>query len=157
MPDDVAAERVAVSVYTIRLKPGILYAPHPAFARDASGRYLYQDLSPEQIARASTLADFPLRDAAVATRELTADDYVYEIKRMASPYLTTPSRIYNLMSEYIEGLKDLADRLGAEHERVLAGQDAHETYVPWRDLRDEPLSGARALDAHTLQIRLKGK
>jgi ABC-type transport system substrate-binding protein len=157
LPDDADSERIAVSVYTIRLKPGILYQPHPAFARDASGRYLYQDLSPEQIARSSTPADFPLRTAATSTRELTADDYVYQIKRIGSPYVTTPSRLFGLMSEYIEGLKEFSDRLSAERDRALAGLSARDEYLPWHDLRQEPLPGARALDEHTFQVRIKGK
>jgi len=155
--DDADSDRIAVSVYTLHLKHGILYQPHPAFARDASGRYLYQDLSPERIARCSTLADFPLQGAATSTRELSADDYVYQIKRLASPYLATPSRLYGLISGYIEGLKELGDRLAAERERVLAGRSPSDQYLSWHDLREEPLSGARALDAYTLQIRIKGK
>ncbi len=157
LPDDADSERIAVSVYTIRLRPGILYQPHPAFARDAAGHYLYQDLSPRQIEHASTPADFPLKGAATSTRELTADDYVYQIKRIASPYVSTPSRLFGLMSEYIEGLKEFSDRLSAEHDRALAGLSVRDQYLPWRDLRQEPLSGARALDEHTLQIRIKGK
>jgi ABC-type transport system substrate-binding protein len=157
LSDSADSERVAVSVYTIRLKPGILYAPHPAFARDAAGHYLYQDLPAERISRASTLADFPLQGAVSSTRELTADDYVYEIKRMASPYLATPSRLYGLMGEAIEGLKELGDRLTIEHDAALAGRSARDAWLPWRDLRAEPLSGARAIDAQTLQIRLKGR
>ena len=157
LPDDADSERIAVSVYTIRLKPGILFQPHPAFARDASGRYLYQDLSAERIARCSTPADFPLQAAASSTRELTADDYVYQIKRIGSPYVTTPSRLFGLMGEYIEGLKEFNDRLSAERDRALGGLSARDQYLPWRDLRQEPLSGAQALDERTLQVRIKGK
>ena len=35
----------AESVYEIRIRPGILYQPHPAFARDAQGRFAYQRLT----------------------------------------------------------------------------------------------------------------
>jgi ABC-type transport system substrate-binding protein len=157
LPNDAESARIAVSVYTIRLRPGTLYQPHPAFARDAAGHYLYQTLSPQQIAHRSTPADFPLKDAAISTRELTADDYVYQIKRMASPYVITPSRLFGLMSQYIEGLKEFSEQLSAEHDRALAGLGARDQYLPWRDLREVPLSGARALDEHTLQIRIKGK
>jgi len=157
LSDQAESDRIAISVYTIHLKPSILFQPHPAFARDAAGRFLYQDLSPERIARCSSLADFPLQGAAVSTRELTADDYVYQIKRIASPYVSTPSRIFGLMSGYIEGLQELSERLSAQRDRDLAGRDVHDPYLPWRDLRSEPLSGARAIDSQTLQIRIKGK
>jgi len=33
LPDQAEADRIATSVYTIHLKPGILFQPHPAFAR----------------------------------------------------------------------------------------------------------------------------
>ena len=31
--------------YKISIKPDILYQPHPAFAKNASGKYLYHDLN----------------------------------------------------------------------------------------------------------------
>src|SRR5690606_13144972 len=37
LAQDVPGEQVAVSVYDIRIKPDIRYAPHPAFARDTAG------------------------------------------------------------------------------------------------------------------------
>jgi oligopeptide transport system substrate-binding protein len=36
---------IAVSEYLIRIQPGIRYQPHPAFARDADGGYLYHNLA----------------------------------------------------------------------------------------------------------------
>ena len=44
-------------------------------------------------------SDFP----SVGSRELVAADYVYQVKRLASP--ETPSPVYGLMSEHIVGLK----------------------------------------------------
>lgn len=157
LPDDAPADQVASAVYTFRLKPGILFQPHPAFARDKDGRYHYHDLAPGQIAHKNTPADFPLDGAAVTTRELTADDYVYQIKRLASPYVPTPSRIFDLMAQHIVGLRALRERLTAERSAELAGRPPSETWLPWRDLREVPLEGARALDDHTLEIRLNGK
>ena len=51
------------------------------------------------------IPDFPL----TGTRDLTADDYVYAIRRLASPRVVSP--IYSLMAEYVHGLKDYGDRL----------------------------------------------
>ena len=39
LPDDAPGEQVALSVYEVPLKHGVRYAPHPAFAKDAQGRY----------------------------------------------------------------------------------------------------------------------
>jgi ABC-type transport system substrate-binding protein len=157
LPDDAAAERIASSVYTFRLKPGTRYQPHPALAKDAAGRFLYHDLQPAQIRGKYSILDFPLDQAALATREATAEDYVYQIKRLASPYVATPSPLYNLLNQYIVGLKDLGERLKAEHQAALQTRSARELYLPWRDLREVPLSGVRAVDAHTLEIKVIGK
>ena len=45
------AERIAYSEYEIRIRPGILYQPHPAFAKDEHGRPLYLDLSEGEIGK----------------------------------------------------------------------------------------------------------
>ncbi|KPL27544.1 MAG: peptide ABC transporter substrate-binding protein, partial [Acidithiobacillales bacterium SM1_46] len=97
---DAPTERIAYSVYEVRIRPGIRYQPHPAFARDAAGNHLYQTLSSEEIARRHTIAEFPV----VGTRELVAADYVYQIKRLAHPKVHSP--ILSVMSDYIVGLKE---------------------------------------------------
>ena len=40
LPDDAPGELIAESVFDVRIKPGIMFAPHPAFAKDASGAYV---------------------------------------------------------------------------------------------------------------------
>ena len=45
LPDDAPAEQIAESVYDVPIKRGILYAPHPAFAKDDKGQYLYHHLT----------------------------------------------------------------------------------------------------------------
>ncbi|HYJ98960.1 MAG TPA: peptide ABC transporter substrate-binding protein, partial [Burkholderiaceae bacterium] len=37
LPDDAPADRIAESVYDIPIRKGILYQPHPVFAKDAQG------------------------------------------------------------------------------------------------------------------------
>jgi ABC-type transport system substrate-binding protein len=140
---DAPAERIAYSVYEIRIRPGIFYQPHPAFAVDEKGRYLYHDLPARALARIETLADFQHS----GTRELTAEDYVYQIKRLADPRVSSP--IYGLMSEYIIGLKSFGDALAA---RLAA--EGRERFV---DLRTLPLEGAQVVDRYTYRIRIRGK
>src|SRR4029077_12926169 len=41
LPDDAPGELIAETVLDIKIKPGIMYAPHPAFAEDAQGAYVY--------------------------------------------------------------------------------------------------------------------
>ena len=40
---------IAESVYDIPIKKGVMYAPHPAFAKDAQGRYLYHEMKPGEV------------------------------------------------------------------------------------------------------------
>ena len=80
------------------------------------------------------------------TRELVAADYVYQIKRLAHPALSSP--IFGLMSEHIVGLKALGEAL----EKAAKAQP-----VQALDLNAFPLAGAEAIDAHTYRIRVKGK
>ena len=53
LPADAPAADIAESVYDVRIKSGIRYQPHPAFATDAQGRYRYhsdQPLAPGELA-----------------------------------------------------------------------------------------------------------
>ncbi len=154
LPADAAAAEVAFSEYEIRIRPGIMYQPHPALATDAAGKPLYLDLPEHEIKRKFTLADFP----QTGTRELVAEDYLYQIKRLAHPRVNSP--IFGHISEYVVGLKDLSDALKAENQRLLK---AHETEfgkadkgLPWIDLRKFPLAGVEIVDRHTYRVRLKG-
>ncbi len=147
LPADVDAARIAYSVYDIHIKPGMYYQPHPALARDAQGRLRYRALRAGDLARVNTLADF----AQTGTREVTAADYVYEIKRLAHPRLHTP--ILGTMSEYILGLKDYARTLQQADAqlRKTAGRQA------FLDLEKYPLPGAQVIDRYTYRITIQGK
>jgi ABC-type transport system substrate-binding protein len=153
LPETAPSELVAQSVYTIHVKPGILYAPHPAFARDAQGNHVYQALTAKDIDGKYSVWDFK----QTGTRELVAEDFVYQIKRLASPYVPTPSPIYGLMEQYIAGLKGLGERLRKERNAAIEGKSPRDRWIPWRDLREVPFEGARAIDDHTYEVRLIGK
>ncbi len=141
------AENVAFTLYEIRIHPGIRYQPHPAFAKGADGQPLYLNLSRKKLQKIYSLKDFPQR----GTRELTAEDYVYQIKRLAHPRLHSP--LFGLMSEHIVGFKALAQRLDAENKALsIAGQpDA------WLDLSKQALEGVELIDRYRYRIRIKGR
>ena len=141
LPADAPVERIAESIYELRLKPGIRYQPHPAFALDASGQPLY--FGPSAAVDRQRMADFP----ETGTRELTADDYIYQIKRLAHPRLHSP--IYGMMAEKIVGLKALGQALAE-----AAKQAPKET---WLDLDAFPLPGVERVDRYTWRIRIQGK
>jgi ABC-type transport system substrate-binding protein len=142
LPDDTPSARIARSVYEIRIRPGIRYQPHPAFAKDDAGRYRYHAMDAAFVERRSTIADFE----HTGTRELVAADYVYQIKRLADPRLASP--IFGLMAEHIIGLKALGDAL----------QQAAKTRPgALLDLNAFPLAGVEAIDRYTYRIDVKGK
>lgn len=143
LPDSAAPDQVARARYRVRIKPGILYQPHPAFARAADDQFLYHDLRAAQVERLHTLADF----AELGTRELRAADYVYQIKRMAHPRIYSP--IAGLMGKYILGLNELAQE--------LAGREDDPARPGYIDLRQYELPGAKVIDDYTFEITLKQK
>jgi ABC-type transport system substrate-binding protein len=147
LPATADAKQVAYSDYLIHIRPGILYQPHPALARDAQGRYTYHDLKPGALDGIHAIGDF----RQTGTRELVAEDYVHQIKRLAHPRLHSP--IMQLMGEYIAGLKELAAEL-AELEKAADKAAAGGGYL---DLTRYQLAGAEVVDRYTYRIRVKGK
>ena len=151
LPADAPGELVAESDYDVHIKPGILYAPHPAFAKDANGEYLYHALTAAQTRDKHTPLDF----AQTGTRELVADDFVYALKRHATPRIEAP--IYGIFSEYVIGLKDYGALIRAEDKKLRQGLDPAALDKPFLDFRKYPLAGAVALDKYSYRIRIKGK
>ncbi len=141
---DVETETIAYTQYEISIRPGIFYQPHPAFAKNEKGDWLYHQLSDQDVAAVYTLSDF----AETGTRELTAHDYAYQIKRLAHPRLHSP--IYGLMADYIVGLRDYAAAVRSA-ERMMPEQEM------FLDLRNYSLRGVEVIDDYTYQIRINGK
>jgi ABC-type transport system substrate-binding protein len=142
LADDAPSAQIAKSVYEIRIRPGIRYQPHPAFARDAQGRYRYHALDAAAVADKSRIADFE----HTGTRELVAADYVYQIKRLAHPGLSSP--IFGLMAEHIVGLKALGETL-QQAAQARPGVNLN--------LNDFPLEGTEVVDRYTYRIHVRGK
>jgi len=145
LPPPAPPGKVAQSIYEITIKPGILYQPHPAFAHDERGQYLYHHLADAELDHIRTLDDLPLTD----TRELVAADYVYQLKRLADPKLHSP--IFGIMAGYIVGLTDYQDALKKAYDQSGQNQRA---YI---DLTQYPLSGVETVDRYTYRIRIHGK
>ncbi len=120
------------SVYEIRIRPGVMYQPHPGFVP--------QNLSLSAAKIADLKSPYHL---ALGTRELVADDFIYQIKRLAHPRLHSP--IFGLMAEYIVGMKEYAEQLKKA-----------DSNGGWLDLRQLPLKGVERLDAHSFRVTLHG-
>ncbi len=136
LPETIAADQVVYSDYIIDIAPGIRFQPHPALAKNAQGHYLYHDLSSAQLDNIKQLSDF----AQQGTRELTAADYVHQIKRLVHPEISSP--IAELMKQYIVGLGDYALRI----------KDKART-----QLEEDEISGVQVLDKYRYKIRIHGK
>jgi oligopeptide transport system substrate-binding protein len=120
------------TVYEIRIRPGIRYQPHPAFVPENL------KLERNRIDRLKSPYQLP-----TGTRELVADDYIYQIKRLAHPRLHSP--IFGLMAEHIAGMAEFAKQLKSA-----------DTKQGWLDLRQLPLKGVERVDSHTFRVTLNG-
>lgn len=134
-----------ITTYTIAIKPGIFYAPHPGLAKQDNGRFWYHELSKQAIAPFNQLSQFKHQ----GTRELQASDYVYEIKRLADPRLHSP--IFGFLSDYIVGLKDYRKTLS----KALKNPERPKPHW-YLNLRHYPLPGVTVLDRYHFQIHIKG-
>ncbi len=136
LTDNAEAKDVAYSDYIIQLKSNIYFQPHPALAKDQQGEYLYHQLSETELTSLQNLQSFKQS----GTRELTAADYVQQIKRLVHPQISSP--IAELMKQYIVGLADYAEAIKDK---------------PRSALKNHAMSGVKVLDKYTYSIRIKGK
>lgn len=141
VPEDSAD--VAFSTYYFELKPGIRYQPHPAFAKNDQGQFVYRFNKSSDAGPYRTLADFK----QTGSRELVAADYLYQIKRLADPALLSPVR--GLLSEFIVGMSEFSDQVTEQRKSLGKGD--------WLDLRPMTFSGIQQSDDYHFSIRLKGK
>ena len=143
---NVAVKDIAFSQFNISIKKGIQFQPHPGFAKDENGGYLYHELSEEQFENISSLGDFK----KVASRELTASDYVYQIKRFSHPKINSP--IYGLMQKYIVDLDVYSKKLKKIYKKQLEiNQNNH-----YLDLNQHDFAGVKVVDRYNYQITLNG-
>ncbi len=139
--EPVQPEDIAFTEYRFSLQNGIKYQPHPAFAKSNTGQHYYHQLTRKETSRLKTLNHFEY----TGTRELVANDYIHQIKRIADPRLHSP--INGLMQNYIVGLKEL----NTELQKATANS---QTSV---DLRDFTLSGVTSPNDHQFNIRIYGQ
>lgn len=155
LPEAAPAAQIAESVFELKLQPGIRFQPHPAFATNAQGQPLYLNLSEEELGDKRS----PWAFAQTGSRELTADDYAYAIRRLATPRVKSPA--FGFLSEKIVGLADYGKQIKKINEQIKAGKSAREAgffgHLPWLDFRAHPFEGVQVVDKYTLRIRVIGK
>ncbi|MFY9178196.1 MAG: ABC transporter substrate-binding protein [Venatoribacter sp.] len=141
------AKHAAYSTYYFTIKPGIYYQPHPAFAKNAQGEPLYRFASAKDSAAYQHFDDFSETD----TKELTAEDYLYQVRRLGDPKLLSPVR--GLLSEYIDGMNEFSQAVSQARQELEAEQGAG----AWLDLRTIDFAGLEKQGKYQYSIRLKGK
>lgn len=159
---DPPPDMVARTEYTIRLKPGIMYQNHPCFASDSRGRPFYENSTASDVDG----YDFPSDFDTQATRELRAEDYSLQIRRLADPRTASP--IFSTMEQYILGMSELRVALQTmlDNERARRKFEAGSAYDAERDERDRPIlldymapdfPGVEIIDDRSFKIVLKRK
>ncbi|MFQ5442640.1 MAG: ABC transporter substrate-binding protein [Thermodesulfobacteriota bacterium] len=162
LPRGVDPARVARAEYEIKIKRGVMYEEHPAFARSKSGKFLYRGLGAKDLKSIESIKDFPEK----GTRELKSDDFILQIKRLADPLVESP--ILPILEKYILGLRELSLRMRKDLEEIRAERRARggASYNQALDERSNPilfdyaryaLAGVRKVDDHTYRIILKKK
>jgi ABC-type oligopeptide transport system substrate-binding subunit len=132
LPSDAPAASVARAVYEVQIRPGIMYQPHPCFAKTDNGEWRYRNLTETDVQGFTQVKDFLM----TGTRELIAADYVYQIKRMADPKVACP--ISSTLEDYILGMEAYSDA-------IADGQ------------KNPPFPGVEVVDRYTYRIILKEK
>lgn len=138
-PVDIDAADLAYSRYIIRLNPQAHYQPHPAFAIGEDGLPLYLFQSAQASERYKQLDDFPVS----ASRAVHANDFLYQIKRLADPKNKSP--MLGFMAQYIVGMKEFSSRLGQLKRNG------------WLDLDQYSMEGLELIDQHSFSILIKGR
>ena len=155
LPATAPAEQIAESVFDLKLKKGILWQPHPAFALDATGALRYHALTEADLQKVRSPYDFE----HMGFRELTADDFIYSIRRLATTRVKSPA--FGFMSEKIVGLADYGKQIRAQEkvlrEQLGPRQSGPFGHMPWLDFRQFDLPGVQKVDDHRFRIRVIGK
>ncbi|MFT4517977.1 MAG: oligopeptide transport system substrate-binding protein [Halioglobus sp.] len=133
------ADTIAFSRYTLHLRDDLHFQPHPAFAKDESGRPLYLFNSAQEGARFRQIPDFP----QLGDRSVKANDYAYAIRRLADPEIGSP--MLGLMSQHIVGMTAFSESL------------ANMPREGWLDLDQYPFDGLNVVDELTLQITINDR
>ena len=134
------SKNIAYTVYDIYIKPKQFFQPHPAFAVNEKGSFLYHKLTKAEVTRYGSLESFTKTGA----REVKAADFVYEIKRLASPELNSP--ILSMMQEHITGLTEYTNQLAEsskQHGKI--------------NLNEFDISGVKTIDDYHYSITIKGQ
>ena len=138
LPDNAPESQIARVEYTIRLKKGVQYQPHPCFAVDETGKHPYFDYPERHFPRYASPDDFPLQ----GSREMVAEDFKVALTRICSTQLASP--IYSTFKSFILGMQECSDAIASCPPDKL-------------DFRAIPLAGVQVLDTYSFKLVLTRK
>ena len=130
------SDGVAFTRYTMTVRDGLRYQPHPAFARGADGELLYLFDTAEQSSEYRIVPDFP----ETGSRQVSSDDYIYGIMRLADPAIGSP--MLGFMAQHIVGMRDFTYQLNSV--------DRSE----WLDLSQLSMQGLQRIDERRFSITI---
>ncbi|MFV1951620.1 MAG: ABC transporter substrate-binding protein [Nitrospinota bacterium] len=162
LPPNPPEEQVARAIYEIKIRPGIRYQEHPAFAKNSEVGYLYHNLTDRDMESIYELKNFK----QTGSRELVAKDYIYQIKRMANPQLHSP--VFPIIASYIFGFAEYSGTLNQQLKKIRAERKAMAGAIYNQELEEQqnpivldldayPLPGVEEIDRYTYRITLKAK
>ena len=142
-------------VYTVRIRQNVMYQNHPCFVE------AYRRLSEADFAKIKSIDDFK----ETATREMTADDFIYGVRRLCDQRMDFP--VYSQFSTNLLGLTDyshlLNARVDAERKKradaagLLYNREMDEQFNPIRldyNKGADKYPFVRKIDRYTFQVVL---
>ena len=162
VPDGASPKEVHRAIYEIKIKKGVMYQPHPAFAKDSTGALLYAALKSSDLKDIDEVKDFEVQ----GTKEMVSNDYIYQIKRLADPRVQSP--ILPILEKYILGLSEFSKALNDELSEIRTERKKAQgaTYSQAMDEKADPivldyeshpLAGVVRTGPHSFRIILKQK
>ncbi len=130
---------IAFTRYTLHIREDEHFQPHPAFAMNERGEPLYLFDNAREGAQYKSIPDFPQS----GSRPVHANDYAYQIKRLADPENISP--MLGFMGQYIVGMSEFSTQLAGIERKG------------WLNLDDYPMAGLEVVDPQTLNITIQGR
>ncbi|MGH7143634.1 MAG: ABC transporter substrate-binding protein [Planctomycetota bacterium] len=164
LPEDAPDSAIARVEYTFEVRKGMFYQPHPCFAKGPDGKFLYHDLAKDGIS-ISGISDINDPFFKTGTREVTAEDFVNQIRRMGDPRLIRPCPLVDRWCEIIDGYKEYVAAAQEAYDKEVERQKTlsngivvkspyHRVLIPL-DLSKIPLSGVETVDRYHFRLYLK--
>jgi len=169
LPKDANNKDIARVEYIITIKKNIIYQPHPCFSKNSDGSYKYHNLTDDDVKKCITPYDImnpkhkklTIQEQKKHSRELTAADYVLQIRRLTDPRITCPIRsnleksiigLEKLNKEYTKILEEKRKERKKNHFKYK--ESTHPIHL---DFNSVPFAGAKVINRYQYKLVLSRK